>query len=209
MATTEKQKETKLEKSASSAKKTNVKRLVLSAILIGMATVLSLIKVYQLPLGGSITLLSMLPIALISIEYGIKWGLVSSFTYSLIQFGLGIGEGLFGWGLTPLALIGCIALDYILAYSSLGVAGIFRKKGTPGIIAGVALAVVMRFVFHLLSGALIFDIWMPEEWSNPWLYSLVYNGSYMLPELVFTMIGSVALFKAPQFAKIVESNLED
>ena len=190
-------------------KKTNVKRLVLTAVLIGLATVLSLIKVYQLPLGGSITLLSMLPICLISIEYGIGWGMVGAFAYSLIQFGFGIGEGVFGWGLTPLALVGCIALDYILAYSSLGLAGAFRKKGTVGIILGVALAIVLRFVFHLLSGALIFDIWMPEEWSNPWLYSCVYNGSYMLPELVFTMIGSIILFKAPQFAKLVESNLEN
>ena len=192
-----------------SGKKTNVKRLVLTAVLIGMATVLSLIKVYQLPLGGSITLLSMLPIALVSIEYGIGWGMVGAFTYSLIQFGFGIADGVFGWGLSPLALVACIALDYILAYTSLGLAGAFRKKGTPGIIAGVALAIVMRFVFHLLSGALVFDIWMPEEWSNPWLYSCVYNGSYMLPELIFTMIGAIVLFKTPQFAKLVSSNLED
>lgn len=192
-----------------SGKSTNVKRLVLTAVLIGLATALSLVKVYQLPLGGSITLLSMLPIALISIEYGVSWGMVGAFVYSLIQFGFGIGEGVFAWGLSPLALVGCIALDYILAYSSLGVAGIFRKKGTGGIIAGVAVAVVLRFVFHLLSGALIFDIWMPDEWSNPWLYSAAYNGSYMLPELIFTIIGAVALFKAPQFAKLVESNLED
>ncbi len=193
----------------SAGKKTNVKRLVLTAVLIGLATVLSLIKVYQLPLGGSITLLSMLPIALISIEYGISWGLVGAFAYSLIQFGFGIGEGLFGWGLSPVALIACIVLDYILAYTAIGVAGVFRKKGTVGIISGVAIAIALRFVFHLLSGALIFDIWMPEEWSNPWLYSVVYNGSYMLPELIFTVIGSVVLFKTPQFAKLIESNLED
>lgn len=201
---------TKESQSAVSAgKKTNVKRLVLTAVLIGLATVLSLIKVYQLPLGGSITLLSMLPIALISIEYGISWGLVGAFAYSLIQFGFGIGEGLFGWGLSPVALIACIVLDYILAYTAIGVAGVFRKKGTFGIISGVAIAIALRFVFHLLSGALIFDIWMPEEWSNPWLYSVVYNGSYMLPELIFTVIGSVVLFKTPQFAKLIESNLED
>ena len=188
---------------------TNVKRLVLTAVLIGMATVLSLIKVYQLPLGGSITLLSMLPITLISIEYGVSWGLVGAFVYSLIQFGFGISEGVFGWGLSPLALIGCIAFDYILAYTSLGMAGMFRKKGTGGIIAGVVISVALRFVFHLLSGAVIFDIWMPEEWSNPWLYSTVYNGSYMLPELIFTTIAAVILFRTPQFAKLVESNIED
>lgn len=200
---------TKEKTTAKTNKKTNVKRLVLTAVLIGLGTALSLVKVYQLPLGGSITLLSMLPIALISIEYGIGWGMVGAFTYSLIQFGFGIGEGVFGWGLSPLALVGCILLDYICAYSSLGLAGLFRKKGTVGICIGVAIAICLRFVFHLLSGALIFDIWMPEEWSNPWLYSTVYNGSYMLPELIFTMIGSVLLFKSKQFTKFVESNIED
>ena len=191
-----------------SLRKTNTKRLVLTAILIGLATVLSMIKVYQLPMGGSITLLSMLPIALISIEYGIGWGLVGAFTYSLIQFGFGIGEGLFAWGLSPRAVVGAIVFDYILAFSILGLAGIFRKHGTFGICAGVFSAVVLRFVCHLISGALIFGIWAPEDWNNVWIYSLVYNGSYMLPELVFTMIGSVILFKTPQFAKLVESNLE-
>ncbi len=191
-----------------SEKKTNIKRLALTAVLIGMATVLSLIKVYQLPLGGSITLLSMLPITLISIEYGLGWGTLASLIYSFIQFGFGIAEGVFGWGLSPLALVGCIILDYILAYSVLGFAGMFRKKGTVGICIGVFLAVVARFACHLLSGAIIFDIWMPEDWSNPWLYSLAYNGSYMLPELIFTMIGAVVLFKTPQFSKFVESNLE-
>lgn len=192
----------------STKKKNNTKRLVLTAIMIALATVFSMIKIYQLPLGGSITLLSMLPIALISIEYGIKWGMTGAFAYSLIQFGFGINDGLFGWGLSPAALVGSIVLDYILAFSVLGLAGMFRKKGTFGICAGVAIAVCLRFVCHLLSGAIIFDIWMPDGWSNPWIYSLVYNGSYMLPELVFTMIGSVILFKTPQFAKLVESNIE-
>ncbi len=190
-------------------KKTNVKRLVLTAVLIGLATVLSLIKVYQLPLGGSITLLSMLPIALISIEYGIGWGFVGAFAYSLIQFGFGIADGLFGWGLSPIAVVGCILFDYILAFTALGIAGIFRKKGAFGICTGVFIAVVCRFVFHLLSGVLIFGSWVPEGWANPWVYSIAYNGSYMLPELVFTMIGAVILFKTPQFAKLVESNIED
>ncbi len=188
--------------------KTNIKRLVLTAVLIGVGVILSLIKIYQLPLGGSITLLSMLPIALISIEYGLGWGTCGAFIYSLIQFFFGIGEGLFGWGLSPLALIGSILLDYILAYTVIGLAGMFRKKGTVGIIIGVAVSLLLRFVCHLMSGAIIFDIWLPEKWDNPWLYSLVYNGSYMLPELLSTVIGAVILFRIPQFSRLIESNLE-
>ena len=88
----------------SNSRKNNTKRLVLTAVLIALAAVLSMVKVYQLPLGGSITLLSMLPIALISIEYGIRWGMTGAFAFSIIQLGFGINEGLFGWGLSPLAL---------------------------------------------------------------------------------------------------------
>lgn len=186
---------------------TNVKRLVLTAMLIALGTALSLVKIWQMPLGGSVTLLSMLPIALISIEYGIGWGLAGAFIYSLLQMGLDLGAVL-SWGLSPVAIIGTILLDYILAYTSIGLAGLFRKKGIAGICAGVFIALCLRFVFHLISGTVIFDIWMPEGWANPFIYSVCYNGLYMLPELILTMAGSVALFKAPSFNKLVSSNLE-
>ncbi len=187
-------------------RKTNIKRLVLTAIMIALATVLSMVKIFKMPLGGSVTMLSMLPIALISVEYGIKWGMTASFAYSLVQMGLDMAE-VFSWGLSPLALIGTIAIDYILAYSSIGLAGMFRKKGVAGVCTGIAIALILRFIFHVISGTIIFASWMPEEWNNPLLYSVCYNGLYMLPELVFTMIGTVILFKIPQFNKLVSSNL--
>ena len=62
-------------------RKTNIKRLVLTAVMIALAVVLSMVKIFKMPLGGSVTLLSMLPIALISVEYGISWGLTASFAY--------------------------------------------------------------------------------------------------------------------------------
>lgn len=113
----------------------------------------------------------------------------------------------FSWGLSPLALIGTIAIDYILAYSAIGLSGIFRKKGVAGVCTGIAIALILRFIFHVISGTIIFASWMPEEWNNPLLYSICYNGLYMLPEIVFTMIGTVILFKIPQFNKLVSSNL--
>lgn len=185
----------------------NIKRLVLTAVLIGLATALSLIKIWQMPLGGSITLLSMLPIALISIEYGVKWGMTGAFVYSLIQMFLDLAAVL-SWGLSPAAIVGTILLDYILAYTSIGLAGVFRKKGIPGICGGVFLALFLRFVFHLISGTIIFDIWMPEGWANPFIYSVCYNGLYMLPEMVLTMAGAVILFKTPSFTRLVSGNLE-
>ncbi len=181
--------------------------LVEGAIMVALATVLSYIKVYQLPWGGSITLLSMLPIAVYSIRWGIKYGFGAAFVYSLIQLGQGIIDGLFGWGLTPWALIFCILLDYICAYTALGIAGIFKSKGTPGWIAGTAVAVLLRAVFHFLSGVLIWgsygELWEGFSTDNTWLYSLLYNGSYMLPELVFTVIGAVIICNVPVMKRLI------
>ena len=186
---------------------TNVKRLVLTAVLIGMGTALSLIQLWKMPLGGAVTLLSMLPIALISIEYGIGWGLFGAFVYSLLQLALDLSAVL-SWGLSPVAVVGTICLDYILAFTAIGLSGMFRKKGIPGICTGIFIALFTRFVCHLISGTIIFDVWMPEGWANPFVYSVCYNALYMLPEMALTMIGAVALFKAPGFNRLMSSNME-
>ena len=185
----------------------NIKRMVLTAVLIGLGSALSLVKIWQMPLGGSVTLLSMLPIALISIEYGVGWGLTGAFIYSLIQMGLDLAAVL-SWGLSPAAIVGTICLDYILAFTAIGLSGIFRKKGIVGICSGVLIAIVIRFVCHLISGTIIFDVWMPEGWANPFIYSVCYNGAFMLPELVLTMAGAILLFKAPSFNQLMSSNME-
>lgn len=178
------------------------KILVEGAVMVALATALSFIRVLKLPWGGSITLLSMLPIVLFSIRRGVKSGLTVSFVYALIQFGQGIMDGLFGWGLTPGMLIACIFLDYLGAFTVLGIAGAFRKKGLPGWISGISLAVVLRFVFHFLSGVVIWhsygELWNGFFTENTYLYSFLYNGCYMLPELIFTLVGAVALLSAPQ-----------
>ena len=156
-----------------------------------------------MPLGGSVTLLSMLPIVLLSIKYGPKWGLFSAFFYSLVQIALDLSQ-LMSWGMTLKIWIGCIIFDYLIAYTSLGLAGAFRKKGNVGIIIGIALALALRFVSHVISGSIFFDIWCPEGW-NVYLYALAYNVTYMLPELIFTIIGSVIIFNVPQMKKILEA----
>ena len=183
-----------------------LKRLVVTAVMIALATALSFIR-FQMPLGGEITLLSLVPIALISIEYGIGWGTLGAFVYSLIQLGIQLSL-IFTWGLSTTALIGTFLLDYILAYTAVGLSGLFRKKGVLGVLAGIAVALLVRFVFHVISGTIIFDVWMPEGWSNPFVYSLCYNAVYIAPEMALTMIGSVILFKTPSFNKLVDSNME-
>lgn len=187
-----------------------VYKLTLSAVFVALATVLSFIKVVKMPLGGSVTLLSMLPIVMISVMLGLKWGIGSAFVYSLIQLFLGITmDGLLGWGLTPVMLVGTILLDYIVAFTVLGIAGIFAKKGYAGICGGVALAIVFRFLSHFLSGFVIFknleqfEIFGSLFTNRPVLYSLAYNGLYMLPELVITVVGAAILFKLPQINKLM------
>lgn len=168
--------------------------------MIALATVLSLIKVYTLPLGGSITLLSMLPIVFISVSYGVGWGFFSAFVYSLIQLFLDLAA-VASWGLTPAIFVGCIAFDYILAYTALGIAGIFRKKGAVGALLGVCLALFLRFFSHFLSGVILFRSY--EMFNSPFLWSLFYNGSYMLPEMIFTAVAIFFLFKNKSFKQLI------
>ena len=180
--------------------------LVEGAVMLALATALSFIRIYKLPWGGSITLFSMLPIVLFSIRRGLKAGLAVSFLFSLIQFFQGIGDGLFGWGLTPFMLIACILLDYIIAFTVLGLGGLFRKKKTAGWIGGIVIAISLRFVMHFLSGVVIWEsfgeLWEGFSTDSTVLYSLLYNGSYMLPELIITTVVAVILLNIPHVRKL-------
>lgn len=173
--------------------------------MVALAAVLSMIKVYKLPWGGSITLISMLPICMFSIKHGVKKGLAVSLLYAVVQLFLDLGE-VMSWGLTAGVLITCFLLDYLLAYTVLGFAGMLRKKGMPGWIAGTVIAMLLRLGSHYLSGILIWHS-VGEIWNlninNQYIYSLIYNGSYMVPEIIFTVIASVILYKIPQIQKLI------
>lgn len=187
--------------------------LVEGAMMVALAFALSFITQFipflNLPWGGSITLLSMLPIVVYSIRNGVKYGVMCSFVYSLTQLAQGIVGGLFGWGLTPIMLVGCIFLDYIGAFTVIGFAGLFRDKGMKGWIGGTVMVIAVRYLFHITSGAIIFKsagiIWTAlGEINNPWLYSTIYNGCYMLPEMIFTTIGAAVLFKTGAIKMILK-----
>ena len=187
-------------------KKTRIRALCESAILVALAVVLSYIKIFQLPFDGSITLLSMLPLCIISIRHGVAWGIGSAFCYSWFQI---LQGGVFGWGLTPIMLIGSLLLDYIIAFTVLGLAGIFRKKGAVGCVCGVAMVCVLRFVVHFLAGIILWAnleqfVAFGKEWiGRPVLYSICYNGIYMLPETVFTVVAAIILFRIPRVRKLL------
>lgn len=171
-----------------------VLRLVESAVMLGLATALSMVKIFQLPLGGSVTLCSMLPVLLIAYKYGPKWGLVIGFTHGVIQLLLDLGKAL-AWGLTPGALAASFVLDYLLACTSLGLAGVYGK-GLKKYIAGMTTAVVVRFVWHVIAGVTAYATWLPKEWGNHlFLYSLAYNGSFLLPDFALCLVVGLLIFK--------------
>ena len=186
-------------------KNTRLRALCTSAILLALSVVLSYLKLDILPYGGSITLFSMLPVALISVKYGIWWGLGSAFCFSWFQV---LQGGVFAWGLTPVMLVCSLLLDYILAYTALGLAGILRKKGYLGILLGIAIACALRFLIHFLSGIILWAnleefMAFGQSWINrPVLYSICYNGVYMLPETVLTVGGAAILLKIPEIKKL-------
>lgn len=192
-------------------KNNKVRILVEGAVMVALAFVLSMVKIFKLPWGGSITLLSMLPIVIYSIRNGAKCGLAASFVYALTQFLDGVvGDGLFAWGLSPLNLVLCIFLDYIGAFTVLGLAGMFRKSEMKGWIGGAVSVISIRYLLHTTSGAVVFHstgmLWESlGEIANPWLYSAIYNACYMLPEMILTTVGAVLLFKTGAIKMILNS----
>ena len=182
-------------------RKSNLYALVECAILVALSFVLCLIKMFEMPFGGSVTLLSMLPVCVAALRNGPKWGLGAAFVYSVTQ---AMVSGAAGWGLSVGVLVTCYILDYILAFTVLGLCGFFCKKSALVQSISVVGACVLRFLCHYASGV---TIWKSSAfdagYTNPYLYSLLYNGAYMLPEAIFTAIGAFIIIKAFKSRKML------
>lgn len=180
------------------------RKITETALLIALATVLSLIQ-FPGPWvnGGSITLCSMLPICIIGYRYGVRWGLLSGFIYGLLQLLLGVSV-LKGVSLST--VIFAVIFDYLLAFAVLGLSGLFRntiKNSSVAFMAGSAIGIFLRFVCHFISGAFVWVSILNETGLN-WagiLYSLEYNGSYMGPELVITLVAGAVFCRIFDFTK--------
>ena len=176
-----------------------VRKLTESAIFIAIATVLSFLKI-DLPFGGGVTIVSMLPLIIISHRWGWKWGVFTAFTYGVLQLLFGLDN--VGYATTFLTAVGVILFDYVIAYTMIGFSGIFDKtcgKTRKSVSIGIAVTFFLRFVCHYITGVWIWGGWMPESFMNmtmtsPWIYSLLYNGWYMLAELVITEIVANILY---------------
>ena len=194
-------------------RKPKIFKLVLGGVMVALGTILSMLKVYQLPYGGSITLCSMLPILLYAYKYGIKWGIGIGFVYSITQLILDTGV-IKGFDLFSSCII--VILDFVIAFSALGISGILKKaiKNTIASFAcGAALAMLLRLISHILSGVVFFggyaEWYFSQEGMNMgewvlgtfrgntlmWIYSTVYNSSYMLPEIIITIIVGYVIIK--------------
>ena len=213
---------------------TKTKRLTESAMLLAVAILLELLSktfIPEMAFGGQLTIVSMLPIVLVSYRHGVKWGFVTAFTYALIEMVIGAKTvsaaflpGYFGdETMIGSAIIMCL-FDYILAYSALGLGGAFRNKiKNPGIalMCGSLVALGARYLCHIISGYVLFAGWaewfFTQEGFPAWgaqlvadlsptalgiVYSVVYNGMYMLPEMIFTAIAAV-LIARPQIVEQV------
>ena len=155
--------------------------LVECALMIAVGTVLAQIKIFEMPFGGSVTLVSMLPFILVSFRHGVKWGLATGFVNSLLQMLLGFYAPPAG---TVAAFVGVVLLDYVLAFTLLGLAGVIAKpfkNHLLGVAAGTAAVCVVRFLCSFLSGALLWGSYQESyEWArgmSVWLYSFIYNGT--------------------------------
>ena len=192
-------------------KKTNILKLTECAIMLALATVLSFIKIIQMPMGGAVTLCSMLPIMLIGIKHGSVTGSLVGLMYALLQLVFDLpGGNVFYVGMSAGVVIIVALFDYIVPFTMLGFAGMFRKVKTEkipmlGAYIGVVSVVVIRFLCHFITGFSIWGQWAPEGMGK-YYYSLVYNGTYLLPELGITLIVAVILLQVPQMRKLLINN---
>lgn len=180
----------------------NLKKMLVSALFIALSTVLSeLIPSISLPFGGSITLFSMVPMCLLGIMFGVKWGVFANLVYGAVQMLFGLNNLSYAtwWG----AAVIIILFDYIVAYAVLGFSGVFKGKIKNELVAcilGVLLAVFLRYVCHFVTGV---TVWreISEFWAAVW-FSITYNGTYMIPEMIITPIGVALLYKANILKKL-------
>ena len=176
-----------------------VRRLTESAIFIAIATVLSFLKI-DLPFGGGVTIVSMFPLVFISHRWGWKWGVFAAFVYGVLQMLFGLDN--VGYTTTFWTAVGVILFDYVIAYTVIGLSGVFDEvfgKTRKSVCVGIAVTFFLRFACHYITGVWIWGGWMPESFMNmtmtsPWLYSFLYNGWYMLAELVLTEIAANLLY---------------
>jgi len=208
-------------------KKNNTQRLTVSGIMIALGTVLSFVKVFELPYGGSITLFSMVPVLLLGFMFGIKWGFFCGAVFGALQGLLGATMSAAFAGQQFAGVIAVLMIDYIIAFAVLGLSGMFKYKMKNPSLAfplGCVFTIFLRFCAHFISGVIIWGSYAQstlegvknsistailENFTGTGLaamYSLVYNASYMLPEMILSVFAAVILINVKPIKKIASEN---
>ena len=214
-------------------KKKNLYWLVESAVMIALAAVLELVAkmvIPEMPFGGQVTIVSMLPVVLVGWKYGIGKGLLTGFVYSLVQMALGvktISSLIMPASEDYLGSIGNVVLmfifDYIVAYTVLGLGAIYKNKvknNSVSLALGSFTALLLRYISHIISGYILYGAWaewfFTQDGFYSWgqtimntfngnalslVYSIIYNGFYMIPEIIITTIVATIIGKVPQITK--------
>ena len=174
-------------------KKEKTRRLVESALMLALSTLLAEFAIIECPFGGSVTIFSQVPMVFISYRYGIKWGAFAGLCMGIIQMLFGMGNFAYVSGIVAYLIL--IFADYIIAFGALGFGGMFKNKIKNPVIAiglGGAVVSVIRFICHFISGVTIWGEYA-EGAQAVWEYSFTYNAGYMVPELIITVVGCVVL----------------
>ena len=175
--------------------KLNIRMLCEGAVLIAIALILGQLRLYEFPNGGSISL-EMLPMFIFITRWGFRNGLIGCFAFGILQIFV---EGAISWGWVSMIL------DFIVAFGVMGLGGLFRGKIWPASIVAAAA----RFVVHFISGITVYRILVPTElfnltFTNPWIYSLAYNGSYIVVDLVLCLVVIAALSASPVTRRLLK-----
>ena len=166
-----------------------LRMLAEGALFVALAQILSMLKLFELPQGGSITV-AMLPIFLYCVRWGFGPGLLASFLFGLVHL---IISGAYAWGWQ--SILG----DYLLAYTVLGFAGLFHRQ-RHGLFFGTIVGGLARFLVHYLVGVWVWGEYMPDRFfgmtmTSPWFYSFLYNGSYMFIDMLLCLVLGLLLYK--------------
>lgn len=183
-------------------KRGTLRKIAESGVLLGLGLVLSMIKITLNPNGGSITVVSMLPIVILACKYGPMWGMLCGMVHGIIQ----VIEG--GGFAPPVQTVGgyitVFLLDYLLAWAAVGlIAGLLRsctKKVQVAIALGSFFGIMGRFLCSFVSGIVIWSAYAPEGQSVV-VYSFVANAMLMIPEMVITAIVGYGIFRVPVMQK--------
>ena len=159
-------------------RKSSAKQIAFSALAIALATVASFLKIIHMPMGGSVTLFSMLFIVLIGYWFGLGAGLTAAFAYGILQMSI-----------DPYILtLPQMMVDYVFAFTALGLSGLFSKSKN-GLTKGYIVAVLGRYFFAFLSGWIFFGEYAGSYgFKSGVVYSLAYNGAYLGVEAALTLV---------------------